>query len=162
MAPNTRSTTRSSTPPYRFANTEWHTPLKSRFFTLYDKRDPSQSERSICEFLQVPRSTARHWLSQRDRLGSPAKRKTRKLSQNMGRPCKVSKEVTSLLISPSRNRVRDQPLPAQIRYHNLSVSERTLQRAFSRNTNKASLYKQAYVQKEISEQNHGARWEYGV
>ena len=67
-----------------------------------------------------------------------------------------------MLVSPSKNPVRDQLYEAQIEYHNLHVSTRTLQRRLKRCTKGGQRYKQAYIQKEISKNNEQLRVGYGL
>jgi hypothetical protein len=66
-----------------------------------------------------------------------------------------------MLVSPSRNPVRDQLFEAQIEHYNLNVSTRTLQRALKRDTDRGQRYKQAYIQKTISKKNRELRVSYG-
>jgi hypothetical protein len=66
-----------------------------------------------------------------------------------------------MLVSPSRNPVRDQLFEAQIQHHNLNVSTRTLQRSLKRDTNGGQRYKQAYIQKKLSKKNRELRVNYG-
>ena len=66
-----------------------------------------------------------------------------------------------MLVSPSRNPVRNQLYEAQIEYHNLNVKPRTLQRRLRQTTNNARRYKQAYIQKDISKKIRILRVEYG-
>ena len=81
------------------------------------------------------------------------------LSVRLGRRPAVSKEQCQMLVSPSRNPVRDQLYEAQIEYHNLNVKPRTLQRRLRQTTNNAQRYKQAYIQKDISKKNRILRVE---
>lgn len=66
-----------------------------------------------------------------------------------------------MLISPSRNPVRNQLYEAQMEYHNIKGSTRQLKRRLKEETNKAQRYKQAYIQKKISPKNLNTRVEYG-
>jgi len=66
-----------------------------------------------------------------------------------------------MLVSPSRNPVRDQLFEAQIEYHKLPIKKRQLQARLKQATNGGQRYKQAFVKKEISAKNRKLRVEYG-
>ena len=66
-----------------------------------------------------------------------------------------------MLVSPSRNPVRDQLYEAQIEYHNLPVKRRQLQKKLKEHTKGGQRYKQAYITKEISAKNRTLRTKYG-
>jgi hypothetical protein len=55
-----------------------------------------------------------------------------------------------MLVSPSRNPVRDQLYEAQIAHHNIEASIRQLKRRLQEEANGGQHYKQAYVRKQIS------------
>jgi hypothetical protein len=161
MAPSTRSINRETTPVGQLPRCEADTLKKKHFFDAYDEHYPSKSLRLISRENQVHVSTASYWLRQRNQLGSPAYRHTRKKSQILGRRSKVSKEQCKQLVSPSRNAVRDQRYEVQIQHHNLDISVRQLQRRLKQTTNRGQRYKQAYIQKKISPKNRALRTKYG-
>jgi hypothetical protein len=66
-----------------------------------------------------------------------------------------------MLVSPTRNPVRDQLDEAQIKYHKLDIKPRQLQRRLKACTNKGQRYKQAYIQKILTKANKKKRLEYG-
>lgn len=66
-----------------------------------------------------------------------------------------------MLVSPSKNPVRDQMLEAQIEHHKLGVSRRSLTSRLKACTKRARRFKQAYVKKEISGPNRKKREDYG-
>jgi hypothetical protein len=66
-----------------------------------------------------------------------------------------------MLVSPSRNPVRDQLYEAQIEYHNRPVKRRQLQKKLKEHTKGGQRYKQAYITKEISAKNRTLRTKYG-
>ena len=66
-----------------------------------------------------------------------------------------------MLVSPSRNPVRNQPYEAQIAYHKIPVKRRQLQRKLKEHTNGGQIYKAAFVKKEISDKNKEERESYG-
>jgi hypothetical protein len=162
MAPNTRRITRSWTPEDRKRQEEWTTPQKRAFFEVWHKQKLSQSLRQICRARSIPESTARAWINQRYLYGTPiASQRKRKWSTAIGRPEKVTEKDIKLLLSPSRNPVRNQPLEAQLKYHDIQGSRSSLQRSLTKYTNGAGLYKQAYVGKVLTDSGHAQRWEYG-
>ncbi|KAL2403340.1 hypothetical protein ABEF95_001268 [Exophiala dermatitidis] len=148
MAPSTGSSNRDrrSTPPYqtiqivkplqaegsRRPGEEWDTIRRTRFYTAYDRRPEDESLRAFSRRLNMSVSTACHWLKKREQLGTAAYRRTRPLVKDngghLGRPPKLAQETVEMLLSPSRNPVRREPLRKQIAFHGLEVSKRTLQR----------------------------------
>ena len=123
---------------------------KTRFYSAIDAKDPEQSLRSFYDEFGIDSHTARRWLHQRIALGSPAYRRTRKLSQRLGAPEKHHKSTYKMLPDPLQNSVRSMPLEAQIAHHNLDIHIRTVQRNLKKHTNNAQKYRKAYVKKEIS------------
>lgn len=162
MAPITRSTARPSTPVSCSKRAEYNTIQKARFFDAYDARDARVSLRAVARIYAPSLTTAHRWLDERARLGSLGKRKTRKLSQNLGQPSKVSEGTCKMLVSPSKNPVRDQQYEAQLSHFNINCKPRTLQRRLKQCTNGGQRYKQAYIQKKISPKNRRERVEYGT
>lgn len=109
MPPNTRRTHRENTPPKHKVNKEWDTPSKTQFLDRR-KRYPNLKAAAIAE--HVPYTTARDWVDDLEKYGSPAKRHTRPWSNNIGRLEKLSPDTYKMLVSLSRNPVRDQQLKA--------------------------------------------------
>lgn len=105
--------------------------------------------------------TARRWIKQRENMGSLAYRRTRKMSNKLGRRSKVTKKVCKMLVSPSQNPVRNQPFDAQIEFHNIPVKRRQFQKKLKEHTNGGQIYKDAFVKKEISGKNRDERVAYG-
>jgi hypothetical protein len=66
-----------------------------------------------------------------------------------------------MLVSPSRNPVRDQLYEAQIEYHHLPIKKRQLQTRLKQSTNKGQRYKQIFIKKKISDKNRILRTKYG-
>lgn len=86
----------------------------------------------------------------------------RKQSTRLGRKPAISAETCRMLVSPSKNPVRDQQYEVQIEYHRLPVKKRSLQARLKQCTNGGQRYKQAYIQKEISVANRRKRYEFGL
>jgi hypothetical protein len=94
-------------------------------------------------------------------MGSEAKRRTRPRSSILGANSRVTKAECKMLVSPSRNPVRKQPLDTQIAYHGLKVKERQLQRKLKEYTKGGGRYKCAFIKKVISKKNRQERGTYG-
>ncbi|TAQ83164.1 hypothetical protein B7494_g8513 [Chlorociboria aeruginascens] len=139
----------------------YKTPVRCRFFDAYDQQYPDKSTSKICRDINISSPTGRRWLRQRQELGSPAYRRTRPLSKNLGRPPIISAEQCHMLISPSKNPVRNQHYEAQLDHHNIKGNVRTLQRRLKQTTFRGQRYKQAYVRKKISPANRRKRMSYG-
>jgi DDE superfamily endonuclease len=161
MAPTTRRTFRDTTPDCPTKSYEHDTIRKTRFFRLYDEKRHCDSLRKIASQAHIHHTTGLRWLEERKILGSKAFRRSRKRSLNLGAPSKLSKHQCEMLVSPSRNPVRDQQYEAQIEYHGLGVCQRTLQRSLLKNTRNGRRYKQAYVTKILLEKNKDERVKYG-
>ena len=160
MAPTRTSTERPQTPRRKTARREHDTIKKSRFFEAWDNRDEDESLLSICKRKEIPHPTALYWLRQRTILGDIAQRRTRPLSNNLGRKETVPKETYKFLVS-NENSVRDQLYDYQIEYHELGVSARTLQRGLKRHTRGAQRFKRAFTRKTLREVNRKKRYKFG-
>jgi hypothetical protein len=79
----------STTPPTAVRRAEADTIKKSRFFEALDSRT-GETIRSIVTRYGIPPRTANYWVQQRDIQGSPAYRRTRKLSYRLGRKSKLT------------------------------------------------------------------------
>ena len=112
----------------------YDSPTKVRFFKAWDEREPGQSLRAFTAQCTPSKSTAARWLQERDNIGSPTGRKARKRSTRLSRRSKLSKDTCKILISPSRNRVRDQHLDTQIAFYNLPIKARQLTRKLKEHT----------------------------
>lgn len=161
MAPLTRSRNRARTPDRPTDRPQYDTIKRTKFFHDYDRDWPSKDLPTISAANGITDRTGRNWLRQRRELGSPAYRTMRQRSKVLGRRSRVSKETCQMLVSPTRNPVRDQLLEAQIEHHHINVGRRQLTRRLLAETDGGRRYKQAYVQKEISEKNIRNRVTYG-
>jgi len=93
MAPNTRSQGLKTPSPQRSRGTQADIIQKARFFSAWDARESTDSIRSIYKATKTTKGTASRWLHQREQLGSPTLRRTRKLSDHLGRKSKISDKV---------------------------------------------------------------------
>jgi len=109
MAPTTRSSKRACTPPSNLDSGEHNTIKKTRLFYAFDHRGANEKLPQVARAQRVPVQTARDWIKQRDIIGSPAYRRTRRISKKLGRPSKISKSTIQSLLSDEQNPVRDQP-----------------------------------------------------
>lgn len=139
----------------------WDTITKGRFYDALATRKPGVSIRSIVRSYAPSEATGWRWHKELQILGSPARRRLRPRSTNMGHPSQVSDETCKMLVSPSRNPVRDQQYEAQIEYYKLPIKKRQLQRRLKQSTKGGQRYKMAYVKKKIRPQNKIKRTTYG-
>jgi hypothetical protein len=161
MSLNTEPT-RPQTPSNRSLHKgDYDTVRRVRFYEECDRASPSRSRSSLALDFAPSRRTGLRWLKERDQLGDIAMRSLRKRSNRLGRPSKVTVDVCKMLVSPSRNPVRDQHYDAQIEYHKLPVKSRALRRQIKKHTNNAQRYKQSYVKKKLSATTRRKRVEYG-
>lgn len=161
MDTDTPTQSREDTPDREIHHHEATTTKKTRFYEAWDTRHGAETHKAIGADLGVTRSTASRWLKERTQIGSAAYRRTRKRSNILGRRRLISKESCLLLVNPAKNPVQNQHYEAQMKYHKIKGSARTLQRALLRHTNKARRYKAAYVKKKTSNTNRQKRTEYG-
>jgi hypothetical protein len=94
-----------STPSKGSKRKEHDTIKRMRFFDAYDRKRPSTGLNSIAKRpnINIPSSTARRWLKQRDQDGNKALRKTRRSSSSLGRKSTAS--------AHDLNRITDQDNP---------------------------------------------------
>ena len=148
------------TPPSTPKRQEYDTPRRVRFYALYDTRQSDEEVKTIATRIGISKATGNRWLRQRQNLGSPAMRRTRKLSTRLGRHQKVPPERIKMLVDPEQNPVRDQRLEAQLAHHHINLGVRQLQRRFAQDTNGAQMYKMAYTKKKLSSVNKRKRIAY--
>jgi hypothetical protein len=160
MAPSTRRINRETTPDRPIPYKEFDTVQKTRFFREWDERDQSQSQRVFYATQTVSRTTGQRWLQERDALGDIAYRRTRKQSEILGRPEIIAPDQYRILVSPSKNPVRDQQYDVQMNHHNIHASVRTLRRGLRKYTKDAKRYKMAYVAKKLPTATRTLRLQY--
>ena len=119
------------------------------------------SLRAISRKEGISESCGRKWKKQYENMGSLAKRRVRPNSSILGRKSRVSKSTCKMLVLPTRNPVRKQPLDAQLAYHNIPVSTRQMERLLKKHTNKGGRYLCAFIKKIISKKNREERRVYG-
>ncbi len=148
------------TPPRAIKRKEYDTLKKTRFFSAFDNKKSEDSLAGICKQpdINVPPSTARTWLRKRQLIGSPAFRRTRKLSSRLGRRFTVSESALDELLDEN-NPLNDKPYTTQVQQLQLPITPRVLQRNFSKRKG-AKRYKMPYT-KEISQNNREKRVKYG-
>ena len=162
MGVKTRST-RFRTPSTSKFNTGTRTSRKRvRFFDAWDHRTPSRTLRGLEREFGLTHLNGQRWLDQRAQYGSPVYHRTRKLSEKLGPPSKVSPNTYKILVSLSKNLVCDQQYEAQIVHYNLPIKTRTLQKRLQKHTKGGQRYKMAYVQKKISWKNKRERIHYNA
>ena len=79
---------------------EYDTIRRSRFFDAYDNPQSITSFNQLCKRpdINIPPSTGRTWLKQRNIQGNAATRRTRKQSTRLGRKSKVPASVLDRVI----------------------------------------------------------------
>ena len=105
MAPQTRTTYRPSTPLNKTGPREPDTIKRTHFYDTWDDREEGEGRNAFCDRTGYPRSTTTKWLKQRKELGSPVYRRTRKLSNKLGRVSKIQKKHAKLLLSHKKTLV---------------------------------------------------------
>ena len=148
------------TPERNIKRHEYDTIRKCRFYDTFDSRQKGDSLRQICKQPQIniPPSTARRWLRERDILGSKSSRRTRKISKRLGRKYKVA-EATLAPLLDENNPLNTKPYATQIKELRIPLTTRSLRRNFSKRFG-ARRYKKPYT-KEISQKNRVERIQYG-
>ena len=161
MPPLTRSKNRARTPDRPTNRPQYDTVKRTTFFRDYDQWCGKKTLPEIAAMNDITDRCARNWLAQRREQGSPAYRIQRQRSDKLGRKSVVSDEQCKMLVSPSRNPVRDQLYEAQTEYHKLKIKPRQLVNRLKQATKGGRRYKMAYVKKEISAKNKRGRVKYG-
>jgi hypothetical protein len=82
---------------------EFDTPTRARFISNFFNRKKGESVHLIAhsDGLSIPSPTARRWIKQYQIQGSPAMRRSRKLSKRLGRPKSLDVKQLEPLLSPS-------------------------------------------------------------
>ena len=148
------------TPEKSIKRHEYDTVRKSRFFELFDSRRNADSLRQICKNPQIniPPSTGRRWLNERDHLGDKAYRRTRKISKRLGRKYIIATETLDDLLR-NDNPLNTKPYETIIKELNLPIKPRTLQHNFAVRKG-ARRYKKPKI-KAMSQKNRVERVQYG-
>ena len=121
------------TPAKPIKRREFDTIKRGKFFNAYDNRSPSDSLAGICHRadINIPPPTARFWLKQRETLGSPALRRTRKISARLGRPFTLLESQLEELEDP-KHPLHKAPYETIIKELNLPISAHRLQQNCSK------------------------------
>lgn len=160
MAPTTRYTYRPSTPEPRPHVQEYDTPKKIEFFACFDRHEHEYTMTKICDLTNNTTPTGRRWVRQRECEGAIAIHRRRVRSENLGHQSKITPDTIRMLLSPSRNPVRNQGLEAQIAYHKLPIKRRSLTTQLKAHSNGGQMYKQAYTKSTFSQSNINNRRKY--
>ncbi|KAF2420199.1 hypothetical protein EJ08DRAFT_683420 [Tothia fuscella] len=148
-----------STPDNKPKRREYNTIERSRFFDAFNNAPPGTTAGEICHMPQInmPPSTGRTLLKMREKIGSPARRRTRKRSSRLGRKSEVTAAVLSY-ITDQNHPIHEKPYQEQVQELGLSVRPSTLQH--HANKDGAQRFKKAYIT-EISNANVYKRVAYG-
>ena len=117
-----------STPPGTPASYEYDTIRRTRFFNAFDSAKIGASVGSIARLphVNIPPSTARRWLKQREKLGNEAFRRTRRRSSILGRRSMVSASVLDT-ITNQEDPIHEKSYADQVAELELPCKPRTLQ-----------------------------------
>ena len=148
------------TPERELKRREYNTIKKSRFFDAFDHKAKDDSLAQICKRpdINIPPSTARTWLRKREIIGSPAYRRTRKISARLGRKYIVPTAVLDDLLRKD-NPLNTKPYETIVKELHLPIKPRTLQHNFTVRKG-ARRYKKPRI-KAISQKNRVERVKYG-
>lgn len=148
-----------TTPQRPSKRKEWDTVTRVRFFEAFDTMDPNDSLNSVANRpeINVPPATARRWLKQRDTLGSPALRRTRRRSSILGRNSTVTESVLETITDQS-NPIHEDSYQDQVNKLELPCAPYTLQHHATQAG--ARRFKKSYTS-EISAANKTKRIQYG-
>jgi hypothetical protein len=147
------------TPPKRSKFTEFDTPHRARFYGAFDHREKGVSLRQIClrKDINIHESTGRKWLRQRQNIGSPAYRRTRKLSRCLEALRRLSEALLNGLLDPS-NPSHHLGYEGQVKALNLPVTAHTLQQNFA--TRRGAKRFKKLRTSNISDKNKSLRVQY--
>jgi hypothetical protein len=148
-----------TTPPQSPKRAEYNTITRTRFFDAFDSKLNTESLRQIARRpdINIPPSTARTWLAKREKIGSPARRRTRRRSSILGRKSLVSASVLET-ITDQDNPIHEKSYKDQVKELGLPCQPSTLQHTATQVG--AKRFKKAYTS-EISEKNRRERVNYG-
>ena len=148
-----------TTPQKRPKRHEYNTLKRCRFFDAYDAKIELVGVRQIARRpdINIPDSTARRWLKERECLGLEARRSTRKASSTLGRKPLVSTADLSRLTDQS-NPEHEFSYTEQAKLLPGKPSIRTLRRHYARIG--ARRFKKPYIN-EVSEKNRPIRVTFG-
>ena len=107
MAPTTRLRNRNTPLLNGIIVREAITTKKTRFFNAWDERLPNKGLNAFYKRKTIPPSLAHRWLREQQVIGSPTYRRSRRRSIKLGRPFNIPKEQLRILVSPSKNPVRN-------------------------------------------------------
>ena len=161
MAPQLRYQPFRTPSPEPLNGKQATTRKKCKFFDALARSAGTISLRHISKISGISEHCGREWKKDYEIRGELAKRRKRPTSTVLGRKSRVSKATCKMLVSPSRNPLRKQPLIAQIAHYNLPVGERQLQRLLKQHTKGGGRYLCAFIKKSISAKNREQRTAYG-
>ena len=98
--------------PDRPIRQEADTQKKREFYRYYVDHVGYLPMTQIARDCNTTTTTAYRWLKLRDDYGSPSTRRTRKFAKRLGKQSSLSDKTCKILVSPSRNPVRDQTYEA--------------------------------------------------
>ena len=148
-----------STPPTTSKRREYDTITRTRFFDAFDSREEGVGVGTITRLpeIEIPPSTGRLWLKQREQIGSQASRRTRRRSSRLGRKPIVSASILDT-ITNQEDPIHEKSYEEQVEELELECKPRTLQHHAAQAG--ARRFKKGYTS-EISATNKQNRVNYG-
>ena len=150
MAPTTRTKAAVKALHSRAGLEDAKTPKKTEFFTIWDSRPEGESRNAFCDRTGYKRTNTKRWLDQRQLLGSPAYRRTRKLAERLGRKPRMSDEAVRDLLDPKKNKYKRDRYEVMVANIPLPIQPRQLRRRLVQCTHNARRYKQAIIKDDLT------------
>ena len=147
---------RPNTPDRPIRRQEATTRKRTRFFTLYDMRGPTNTVVDLAKQEGISRQTAYNWLKQRSKNGDLAFRRPGK--QRIGRPLKLSDEQLDFLIEQELNPMISRKLDHQAAWHELDVTGRTLRDNLRKRTGAGRYCQRLVANLEPSQMQTRVNW----
>jgi hypothetical protein len=116
MVASIRSTHRAKTPSNVLSPGEADTMKRTKFLTPGMKTRIRKAGMNSRARIGYNPPTTTKWLNQREELGSPAHRRTRKLSDKLGRASRIQKKNVKTLLNPKKNPFRKERYEVRIKY----------------------------------------------
>jgi hypothetical protein len=163
----------TTTPPTSPKRHEYDTIKRTRFFNAFDSKENGQGVGSIAKLpdIDIPPSTARLWLKQRDILGDAAFRSQRKTSSRLGRKSKVSESDVDRLLNQEdpihelhyeKQRLLLPGLPSQrtLRRHTAARGARRFKKPFMTEVSGINKQKRVKYGQEHQDKNITGYWQW--
>jgi transposase len=145
-----------NTPEESPQRVKYDTLTRVRFYKAFDSQSQVKSLRQICKDENIPSTTGRRWIRQRQELGEIANRRTRRASKKkLGRP----KVLEDSQLERIASEYREAPYDAIVDKENIPLTSHSLQQNFSTRLN-SRRYRKPRTN-AISHRNEELRIRYG-